>query len=92
MRKRTNAKRDNKYIAYIPHGAALYNSVDLITLRAILIIALHFIMVLIEAGLQTRINLSVSTRQNLSSGFPTKRVSNQSLLLQRLASKLEFHL
>ena len=33
-----------------------------------------------------------SSRQNLSSGFPTKRVSNQPLQLQRLARKLEFHL
>ena len=33
-----------------------------------------------------------STRQNLFSGFPTKRVSNQSPQLQRLARKLKFHL
>ena len=33
-----------------------------------------------------------STRQNLSSGFPTKRVSNQSPQLQRLARILKFHL
>ena len=33
-----------------------------------------------------------STQQNLSSVFPTKRVSNQSLQLQRLARKLKFHL
>ena len=29
-----------------------------------------------------------SSRENLSSGFPTKRLSNQSLQLQRLARKL----
>ena len=33
-----------------------------------------------------------SSRENLSSGFPTKRVSNQSPQLQRLARKLKFHL
>ena len=33
-----------------------------------------------------------SSRQNLSSGFPTKRVSNQSPRLQGLARKLKFHL
>ena len=33
-----------------------------------------------------------ATRENLSSGFPTKRVSNQSPQLQRLARKLKFHL
>ena len=32
------------------------------------------------------------SRQNLSSGFPTKRVSNQSLQLQRLARNLKCHL
>ena len=31
-----------------------------------------------------------SSRENLSSGFATKRVSNQSLQLQRLARKLKF--
>ena len=31
-----------------------------------------------------------SSRENLSSGFPTKRVSNQSPQLQRLARKLKF--
>ena len=31
-----------------------------------------------------------SSRENLSSGFPTKRASNQSLQLQRLARKLKF--
>ena len=31
-----------------------------------------------------------TSRENLSSGFPTKRVSNQSAQLQRLASKLKF--
>ena len=31
-----------------------------------------------------------SSRQNLSSGFPTKRDSNQSPQLQRLARKVEF--
>ena len=33
-----------------------------------------------------------STRQNPSSGFPTKQVSNQSPQLQRLARKSKFHL
>ena len=33
-----------------------------------------------------------SSRENLSSGFPKKRVSNQSPQLQRLARKLKFHL
>ena len=33
-----------------------------------------------------------SSRENLSSGFPTKRVSNQSPQLLRLARKLKFHL
>ena len=33
-----------------------------------------------------------SSRENLSSGCPTKRVSNQSPKLQRLARKLKFHL
>ena len=33
-----------------------------------------------------------SSRENLSSGFPTKRVSKQSPLLQRLARKLKFDL
>ena len=33
-----------------------------------------------------------SLRQNLSSGFPTKRVSNQSPQVQGLARKLKFHL
>ena len=33
-----------------------------------------------------------SSRQNLSSGFPTKQVSNHSSQLQRLAKKLKFHL
>ena len=32
-----------------------------------------------------------SSQENLSSGFPTKRVSKQSPQLQRLASKLKFH-
>ena len=32
----------------------------------------------------------VTTRQNLSSGIPTKRDSNRSLKLQRLARKLNF--
>ena len=31
-------------------------------------------------------------RHNLSSGFPTKRVTNQSPQLERLARKLKFHL
>ena len=31
------------------------------------------------------------SRQNLSSGFPTKLVSNRSPQLQRLARKLKFH-
>ena len=33
-----------------------------------------------------------SSRENLSSGFPSKRVSIQSPQLQRLARKLKFHL
>ena len=33
-----------------------------------------------------------SSRENLSSGFPTKRISNQSPQLQRLDRKLKFHL
>ena len=31
-----------------------------------------------------------ASQENLSSGFPTKRVSNQSPQLQRLASELKF--
>ena len=34
----------------------------------------------------------VSSLENLSSGFPTKRVSNQSPQLQRLARKVKFHM
>ena len=34
----------------------------------------------------------VSSRENLTLGLPTKRVSNQSPQLQRLARKLKFHL
>ena len=37
-------------------------------------------------------NICASSRQNLFSGFPSKRVSNQSPQLQRLARKLKFHL
>ena len=37
-------------------------------------------------------DIRASTRENLSSGFPTKRDSNQSPQLQRLARKLKFHL
>ena len=33
-----------------------------------------------------------SSRQNLSSGFPTKQDSNRTAQLQRLARKLKFHL
>ena len=33
-----------------------------------------------------------SSRENLSSGIPTKPVSSQSLQLQSLARKLQFHL
>ena len=33
-----------------------------------------------------------SSRENLSSGFPTKRVSNRSPQLQRLARKLKFYM
>ena len=33
-----------------------------------------------------------SSQENLSSGRPTKRVSNQSPQLQRLARKLKFHM
>ena len=36
--------------------------------------------------------ICASTRQNLSSGFLTKRVLNQSPQLQRLARQLKFHL
>ena len=36
--------------------------------------------------------LWASSRQNLSSGFPTKRVSNQPPQQQRLARNLKFHL
>ena len=32
------------------------------------------------------------SRENLSSGFPTKQASNQSPQLQRLASELKFRL
>ena len=38
------------------------------------------------------LTLWASTRQNLSSGFQTKQVSNQSPQLQRLARKLKFQL
>ena len=33
-----------------------------------------------------------SSRENLSSGFPTKRVTDQSPQLQRLARKFKIHL
>ena len=36
--------------------------------------------------------IRASMQQNLSSGFPTKRDSNQSPQLQRLARKLKFRL
>ena len=39
-----------------------------------------------------RLYLQYSSRENLSSGFPTKRVSNQSPQPQRVARKLKFHL
>ena len=32
-----------------------------------------------------------SSRENLSSGFPTKQLKNQSLQLQRLAKNLKFY-
>ena len=38
------------------------------------------------------ITIWAATRENLSSGFPTKRVSNKSPQLQRLDRKLKFHL
>ena len=37
-------------------------------------------------------DIRASSRENLSSGFPPKRVSNQSPQLQRLARKFKFHL
>ena len=43
-------------------------------------------------GFASSLNIWASSRQNLSSGFPTKRVSNQSPQLQSLARKLKFHL
>ena len=33
-----------------------------------------------------------TSRENLSSGFPSKRVSNRSPQLQRISRKLKFHL
>ena len=33
-----------------------------------------------------------TSKENLSSGFPKKRISNQSPQLHRLARKLKFHL
>ena len=41
---------------------------------------------------QAFIMIWASSRQNLSSGFPTKRNSNQSAQLQGLARKLKFYL
>ena len=38
------------------------------------------------------VNKYASSPQNLSSGFPTKRDSNQSPQLQRLAKKIKFRL
>ena len=38
------------------------------------------------------LSIWASPQEDLSSGFPTKRVSNQSPQLQRLARKLKFHL
>ena len=35
--------------------------------------------------------IRASSQENLSSGFPKKRVSNQSPKLHRLARKLKFH-
>ena len=40
----------------------------------------------------SKIEIWASSRENLSSGFPTKRDSNQSPQLQRLARKKKFHL
>ena len=39
-----------------------------------------------------RMAIWAMSRENLSSGCPTKQVSNQSPKLQRLATKLKFHL
>ena len=38
-----------------------------------------------------KVNKWASSRESLSSGFPSKLVSNQSPQLQRLARKLKFH-
>ena len=38
------------------------------------------------------ISIWASSRENLSSGFPTKPVSKQSPQVQRLAGKWKFHL
>ena len=40
----------------------------------------------------TRPIMWASSREDLSSGFPRKRVTNQSSQLQRLAGRLKFHL
>ena len=48
--------------------------------------------ILSEFGQGMHITICASLRENLSSVCPTKRVSNQSPQLQRLARKLKFHL
>ena len=40
--------------------------------------------------LESKVQNWASSRENLSSGFPTNLVSNQSLQLQRLARQLKF--
>ena len=47
-------------------------------------------VVYVWSALEKQYQLSFGPRENLSSGFPTKRVSNQSLQLQRLARNLKF--
>ena len=50
-------------------------------------LVLHVLSFLGKCGI-----IWASSRENLSSGFPTERISNQSPQLQRLARKLKFHL
>ena len=52
----------------------------------------EFYLAMDDAELVNRLGNLYSTRQNLSWGFPTKRDSNQSPQLERLARKLKFYL
>ena len=48
-------------------------------------------VVLVEGLMWNKCIIWAPSQENLSSGFPSKRDSNQSPQLQRLARKLKFH-